>query len=412
MNTVVKIEPKDIESIPFQEASLDIWDKKYRLTAKDGTPVDKTMDDTYQRVARALADVEREDVRDHWYERFLWALRRGAIPAGRVTSNAGALEHKPATSTINCTVSGTIRDSMDDILKKVHEAGLTLKAGCGIGYEHSTLRPRGAYVSGAGAYTSGPLSFMDIFDKMCFTVSSAGGRRGAQMGTFDVGHPDAMEFIRAKRENGRLRQFNLSLLITDEFMQAVREDREWKLAFPLSHEGVRGREAGSERSQRSSSGASGPSTRATSRNEEGLVACKVYKTLPARRMWDVIMSSTYDFAEPGFILIDRVNEMNNNWWCENIRATNPCGEQPLPPYGSCLLGSVNLTRFVRQPVHGVRRVRLGRSIAKWCACSRACSTTWSRSTACRSSSSATRSFASAATAWASSASAAPSPASA
>ena len=247
MNTVVKIEPKDVDAIPFQEASLDIWDKKYRLVAKDGTPIDKTMDETYKRVARALADVEREEVREHWYERFLWALRRGAIPAGRVTSNAGALEHKPATSTINCTVSGTIRDSMDDILKKVHEAGLTLKAGCGIGYEFSTLRPRGAYVSGAGAYTSGPLSFMDIFDKMCFTVSSAGGRRGAQMGTFDVGHPDAMEFIRAKRENGRLRQFNLSLLITDEFMQAVREDREWKLAFPLSQQGIRGGQARSHR---------------------------------------------------------------------------------------------------------------------------------------------------------------------
>src|SRR5580765_6159912 len=238
MNTVVKIEPKDVDAIPFQEASLDIWDKKYRLVAKDGTPINKSMDDTYKRVARALADVEREDVREQWNERFLWALRRGAIPAGRVTSNAGALEHKPATSTINCTVSGTIRDSMDDILKKVHEAGLTLKAGCGIGYEHSTLRPRGAYVSGAGAYTSGPLSFMDIFDKMCFTVSSAGGRRGAQMGTFDVGHPDAMEFIRAKRENGRLRQFNLSLLITDEFMQAVREDRPWQLAFPITQKEV------------------------------------------------------------------------------------------------------------------------------------------------------------------------------
>jgi len=234
MNTVVKIEPKLVDEISFQEASLDIWDKKYRLTAKDGSPIDKTMDDTYKRVARALADVELPDVRNEWYEHFLWALRRGAIPAGRVTSNAGALEHKPATSTINCTVSGTIRDSMDDILGKVHEAGLTLKSGCGIGYEFSTLRPRGAYVSGAGAYTSGPLSFMDIYDKMCFTVSSAGGRRGAQMGTFDVGHPDAMEFIRAKRENGRLRQFNLSLLITDDFMKAVREDREWKLAFPLS----------------------------------------------------------------------------------------------------------------------------------------------------------------------------------
>src|SRR5579864_4279261 len=238
MNTVVKIEPKDIDAIPFQEASIDIWDKKYRLTAKDGSPIDKSMDDTYQRVARALADVEREELREPWYDSFLWALRRGAIPAGRVTSNAGALEHKPATSTINCTVSGTIRDSMDDILSKVHEAGLTLKAGCGIGYEHSTLRPRGAYVSGAGAYTSGPLSFMDIYDKMCFTVSSAGGRRGAQMSTFDVGHPDAMDFVRAKRENGRLRQFNLSLLITDEFMQAVRENREWKLAFPINRREV------------------------------------------------------------------------------------------------------------------------------------------------------------------------------
>src|ERR1700753_1771614 len=234
MNTVVKIQPKDVGSIPYQEASFDIWDKKYRLTSKDGSPVDKSMDDTYKRVARALADVETAEKQKYWYQRFLWALRRGAIPAGRVTSNAGALEHKPATSTINCTVSGTIRDSMDDILKKVHEAGLTLKAGCGIGYEFSTLRPRGAYVSGAGAYTSGPLSFMDIYDKMCFTVSSAGGRRGAQMGTFDIGHPDALEFIRAQRDNGRLRQFNLSLLITDEFMHAVREDREWKLAFPLS----------------------------------------------------------------------------------------------------------------------------------------------------------------------------------
>ena len=348
MNSVVKFVEHDLDAIPFQEASLDIWDKKYRLVSKSGEPIDLAMDDTYKRVARALADVEAPAEREHWYERFLWALRRGAIPAGRITSNAGALEHKPATSTINCTVSGTIQDSMDDILDKVHEAGLTLKAGCGIGYEFSTLRPRGAYVSGAGAYTSGPLSFMDIYDKMCFTVSSAGGRRGAQMGTFDVGHPDAMEFIRAKRENGRLRQFNLSLLITDEFMQAVREDREWKLAFPISRKEYE---------------ADKPDLNDESKfvwrewpydgrfvvNETGLVACKVYKTMPARRMWDSIMSSTYDFAEPGFILIDRVNEMNNNWWCENIRATNPCGEQPLPPYGSCLLGSVNLTRFVRKP---------------------------------------------------------------
>ncbi len=241
MNSVVKIVPKDLDSISFQEASLDIWDKKYRLSSKDGEAIDRTMDDTYKRVARTLADVEQETVRDHWYERFLWALRKGAIPAGRITSNAGALAHKPATSTINCTVSGIVRDSMDDILAKVHEAGLTLKAGCGIGYEFSTLRPRGAYVSGAGAYTSGPLSFMDIYDKMCFTVSSAGGRRGAQMGTFDVGHPDVLEFIRAKRENGRLRQFNLSLLITDEFIHAVRDGRDWTLAFPITQEGVRRR---------------------------------------------------------------------------------------------------------------------------------------------------------------------------
>ena len=173
MSTAYKMEPHD-GAIPFQEASIDIWDKKYRLTAKDGTPIDRTMDDTYKRVAVALADVESAALRDEWFERFLWALRKGAIPAGRITSNAGALDHKPATSTINCTVSGTVVDSMDDILNKVHEAGLTLKAGCGIGYEFSTLRPRGAYVSGAGAYTSGPLSFMDIYDKMCFTVSSAG----------------------------------------------------------------------------------------------------------------------------------------------------------------------------------------------------------------------------------------------
>jgi ribonucleoside-diphosphate reductase alpha chain len=348
MNTVVKIQPKDVGSIPYQEASFDIWDKKYRLTSKDGSPVDKSMDDTYKRVARALADVESEPSREQWYESFLWALRHGAIPAGRVTSNAGALEHKPATSTINCTVSGTIRDSMDDILKKVHEAGLTLKAGCGIGYEFSTLRPRGAYVSGAGAYTSGPLSFMDIYDKMCFTVSSAGGRRGAQMGTFDIGHPDALEFIRAKRENGRLRQFNLSLLVTDEFMKAVKSDGEWTLAFPLGRQ-----EFEAEQPDLTDSTKyvwrEWPYTEGYVANDEGLVACKIYKVLPARRVWDVIMTSTYDFAEPGFILIDKVNEMNNNWWTENVRATNPCGEQPLPAYGSCLLGSVNLTKFVVDP---------------------------------------------------------------
>jgi ribonucleoside-diphosphate reductase alpha chain len=340
--------PTSVAEIPLQPASQDIWEKKYRLTAKDGTPVDETIDATYQRVARALADVEvTPEARDNWYREFLWALRHGAIPAGRITSNAGAQEHKPATSTINCTVSGTIQDSMNDILEKVHEAGLTLKAGCGIGYEFSTLRPKGAYVSGAGAYTSGPLSFMDIYDKMCFTVSSAGGRRGAQMATFDVGHPDVMDFIRAKREDGRLRQFNLSLLISTEFMDAVQNDADWKPAFPINRQEL---EDGIDlNNSEQVVWREWPYKGDYITNNAGLVACRVYKAVPARRLWDMIMSSTYDFAEPGFILIDKVNEMNNNWFCENIRATNPCGEQPLPPYGSCLLGSVNLTKFVKDP---------------------------------------------------------------
>ncbi len=749
--------------IPFQDASMDIWDKKYRLKAKDGRIIDQDIDATYQRVARALAEVEAPESRQHWYEEFLWALRHGAIPAGRITSNAGALEHKPATSTINCTVSGTIRDSMNDILEKVHEAGLTLTAGCvapgtwvyterglvtadqavaerhaqilaydrdsgrfemrrieahlttqvardenieiisngvslktsikhpvlvlrnerltyvradevtqsdalvhhqfawqadktlanqawfagahlgdgsayekkvgyqpsraawaaravsygkrlifkiraaerevveryaeffaafygaqaqvvanttingtpvwdycvssfeasraaalidhqigrksarlhvpqwireqadktflpflaglidtdgtvstecgsvsiamqshdfaaelktmlgifgvhgaitrrkprahfyqgsvirdsggamlkisdsafllnvarhmadsgkrrrieefatqagqydryvmtqplrdalrdispalshterqgygfyhgyhearivsrvwldrweqafphlqaliarvrtlrpvehirrnldlpetfydfrvekhnnylagnaglmvihncGIGYEFSTLRPKGAYVSGAGAYTSGPLSFMDIYDKMCFTISSAGGRRGAQMATFDVGHPDVKDFIRAKREDGRLRQFNLSLLVTEDFMKAVEDDADWPLAFPMTDQ-----EAAEEgldlRDPTQVIWRDWPIKEGYLANEEGLVACKVYNIIKAQRLWDMIMTSTYDFAEPGFILIDKVNEMNNNWFCENIRATNPC----------------------------------------------------------------------------------------
>ena len=333
--------------IPMQPASQDIWDKKYRLKTKQGEALDADIDGTYQRVARALADAEATpEKRAYWYERFVWALRRGAIPAGRITSNAGAQQHKPATSTINCTVSGTIEDSMDGILEKVHEAGLTLKAGCGIGYEFSTLRPKGAFVAGAGAYTSGPMSFMDIYDKMCFTVSSAGGRRGAQMGTFEISHPDVKDFIRAKREDGRLRQFNLSLLITDGFMQAVDQDADWPLVFPVNikEKGDIDIEDAAQVVWRE-----WPTHKNYIVRDDGLVACKIYGHIRARHLWDMIMVSTYDYAEPGFILIDRVNEMNNNWWCETIRATNPCGEQPLPPYGACLLGSVNLTTFVRDP---------------------------------------------------------------
>ena len=335
-----------VKEIEMQDASLDIWDKKYRLKDKESNPVDADINDTYMRVAKALSDVEEESKREHWQERFVWALQHGAIPAGRIISNAGAQAYKPATSTINCTVSGIVSDSMVGILEKNLEAGLTLKAGCGIGYEFSTLRPKGAYVSGAGAYTSGPLSFMDIYDKMCFTVSSAGGRRGAQMATFDVSHPDVFDFVKAKREDGRLRQFNLSLLITEEFIDAVRADGNWDLTFPISAKEIDG---GFDLEGDNVVWKPFPTADGYVTNDQGLVACKIYETIRAQKLWNAIMSSTYDYAEPGFILIDQVNKNNNNWFCEDIRATNPCGEQPLPPYGSCLLGSVNLTKFVRNP---------------------------------------------------------------
>ncbi|MFT6190447.1 MAG: ribonucleoside-diphosphate reductase alpha chain [Oleispira sp.] len=336
-------------SLPLQDASLDIWDSKYRLKTAQSEPLDQDVNATFQRVAQALSQVEKnKTLQAKWQKKFEWAMRWGAIPAGRIMSNAGASKHKPATSTINCTVSGIIEDSMQGILDKVQQAGLTLKAGCGIGYEFSTLRPKDAFVNGAGAYTSGPLSFMDIYDKMCFTVSSAGGRRGAQMATFDVSHPDVLDFIKAKRENGRLRQFNLSLLITDEFMKAVSENTDWPLVFPLC-EKEQVRESLDLDNPKQVIWKDWPTTTGYIVNDLGQVACKVYRTIKAQRLWNVIMSSTYDFAEPGFILIDKVNQMNNNWFCENIRATNPCGEQPLPPHGSCLLGSINLTRFVDQP---------------------------------------------------------------
>jgi ribonucleoside-diphosphate reductase alpha chain len=331
--------------VPFQDASLDIWSSKYQLKSKEGVAVDHSVEDTYARVAEAISGVESKEIRAKIKKEFAWALRNGAIPAGRIMSNAGALEHKPATSTINCTVSGTIPDSMNGILEKVHEAGLTLKAGCGIGYEFSTLRPKGAYVAGAGANTSGPMSFMDIFDKMCFTVSSAGGRRGAQMATFDINHPDVFDFIRAKQENGVLRQFNMSLLITEAFMEAVKNDQPWKLSFPVTAKEV-DKEALDLSDESQFVWREFPIHEGYVVSEDGLVACRIYRTVPAIDIWNATMTSTYDYAEPGFILIDKVNQMNNNWFCENIRATNPCGEQPLPAYGSCLLGSINLTQCV------------------------------------------------------------------
>lgn len=317
MRTTTAREASRVDEVPLQAPSLDIWDSKYRLKDRHGRPVDADPGATRERVARALAAVE--DDAEAWLPQFRWALDNGAIPAGRIVANAGAEAVKPAVSLINCTVSRTLHDAMRDILEGVVEAGMTLKAGCGIGYDFSTLRPRGAFVFGAGAGTNGPLAFMDIYDRMCFTVASAGGRRGAQMGTFDVGHPDVKSFIEAKREAGRLRQFNLSLLITDEFMEAVRADADWSLAFPL-HPAEKDDVDDGELVYRD-----WPAIEeGYLLDAEGRVACRVVETVRARALWDTIMRSTYDFAEPGFILIDQVNRMNNNWFCEEIRATNPC----------------------------------------------------------------------------------------
>jgi ribonucleoside-diphosphate reductase alpha chain len=305
----------------------------------------------------------------------VWALRNGAIPAGRIISNAGAQEHKPATSTINCTVSGTIEDSMLDILEKNLEAGLTLKAGCGIGYEFSTLRPKGGYVSGAGAYTSGPLSFMDIFDKMCFTVSSAGGRRGAQMGTFDISHPDVVEFIRAKRETAACASSTCRCWLPRSSWRRWRATRTGPCPSPISPRKSRRRLDIGNSEEVIWRISPRPGLRQRRRGAGRLPRLQDVK---ARKLWNVIMTSTYDFAEPGFILIDKVNEMNNNWFCENIRATNPCGEQPLPPYGSlpARLDQPDPLRAV-DPFREKRPLRLDHS-ARWWRCSRACSTTWWR----------------------------------
>lgn len=349
MTEAERISLESLPTLPLQPASQDIWARKYRLSDAGGKPLDATPDDSLHRVARALAAQEATpaDV-ELWQARFLWALRNGAIPAGRILANAGAEDWRGSASTINCTVSGTIHDSMDDILMRLHEAGMTLKAGAGIGYEFSTLRPRDAWVAGAGARTSGPLSFMDIYDRMCMTISSAGGRRGAQMATFDVSHPDVRTFIDAKREDGRLRMFNLSLLVTDAFMRAVESDAPWPLVFPARACEL---EAAGIDPADPSRVLWRPATIEDDylTNADGLVAHRIYEIVPARTLWDAVMRATYDYAEPGIILIDRYNEFNNNWFCERIRATNPCGEQGLPPYGACLLGSIDLTRFVIEP---------------------------------------------------------------
>ena len=282
-----------------------IWDMKYRFKAADGTPRDVTVEDTWRRIARDLAQVE--DDKDGWEQTFFEALEDFKyLPAGRITAGAGTARR---VTLFNCFVMGTVPDSMSGIFDMLKEAALTMQQGGGIGYDFSTIRPKGADVLGVSADASGPLSFMDVWDAMCRTIMSAGSRRGAMMATMRCDHPDVEAFITAKSDAARLRMFNMSVLITDPFMDAVKANGSWDLQF------------------------------------DG----KVYKTVQALDLWNAIMKATYEFAEPGVIFIDRINAANNLSYCETIAATNPCGEQPLPPYGACLLGSINLARLVTAP---------------------------------------------------------------
>tara|TARA_R110000787_G_scaffold63679_11_gene143951 strand:- start:29584 stop:31929 length:2346 start_codon:yes stop_codon:yes gene_type:complete len=285
--------------------SQQIWDMKYRLKNTEGQPIDKAVSDSWRRVAKALAAVENDP--SAWEERFFEAMDDFKfLPAGRILSGAGADRR---VTLFNCFVMGDVPDDMAGIFDHLKEAALTMQQGGGIGYDFSTLRPKGAPVKGVGADASGPLSFMDVWDSMCRTIMSAGSRRGAMMATLRCDHPDIEAFIDAKREPGRLRMFNLSVLVTDPFMQAVKDDASWNLIFDGT----------------------------------------VYRTISARELWNGIMHATYAYAEPGVIFIDRINKRNNLYYCETIHATNPCGEQPLPPYGACLLGSINLARLVQNP---------------------------------------------------------------
>src|SRR5579859_4473864 len=296
--------------------SQQIWDMKYRFKTAEGEPVDKTMEDTWRRVARALAVVEKEPAR--WEEAFYHALEDFQfLPAGRIVAGAGT---ERTVTLFNCFVMGTIPDDMGGIFDQLREAALTMQQGGGIGYDFSTIRPKGAPVRGVGADASGPLSFMDVWDAMCRTIMSAGYRRGAMMATLRCDHPDIEAFIDAKREPGRLRMFNLSVLATDAFMAAVKSDASWPLVFGGT----------------------------------------IYRTVRARELWDRIMQATYDYAEPGVIFIDRINRRNNLVYCETISATNPCGEQPLPPYGACLLGSINLASLVVDPFTAEARLDMER----------------------------------------------------
>jgi len=288
---------------PFHNPmAMQIWDMKYRLKNQDGTPIDLTVYDTWRRVAKSLADVEKDP--EYWEPIFYDVLQSfGFIPAGRINAGAGTERN---VTLFNCFVMGAIPDSLAGIMDGLKEAALTMQAGGGIGYDFSTLRPQDAPVKGVAATASGPLTFMDVWDAMCRTIMSAGVRRGAMMATMRVDHPDIFKFIDAKRDASRLRMFNLSVLVTDEFMQAVKDNAKFDLRF----------------------------------------GGKVYKTVSARGLWDHITQATYAYAEPGVIFIDRINQLNNLNYIEKIAATNPCGEQPLPPYGACLLGSINLAAML------------------------------------------------------------------
>ena len=341
-----------MSQIPLQHLSKEVLNSKYRLQDKQGNFVEDAPDGIFKRVAVALASVEETNVQAYWQEKFYHAMLKGAFPGGRIISNAGAEKYKPATSLINCTVSGYVNDSMESILNEVKDAGITLKSGCGIGYNFSTLRPKGAFVGGVGATTSGPLSFMDIYDKMCSTISSAGGRRGAQMATFDIRHPDVLDFIHAKREDGRLRKFNMSVLVTDCFMDALKNNEDWDFYFPISVKEIQSQNY--KKLEKSLVWDKWPGYNVSDKpkfeyNEFGEVRCKVYSSMSCRKLWDIITDSTYNYSEPGVIFVDHLNDQNNLWFCEDITATNPCGEVPLPPHGSCLLGSINLVNFVRYP---------------------------------------------------------------
>jgi ribonucleotide reductase alpha subunit len=301
----------------MQKSCLEVYWSKYQLKDTNNNLIDIDIHDTFKRVAKSLA--EKEHDKDKWENKFLWTMENGGIPAGRILSNAGSEQYKPGTSLINCLVSENIEDSIDGILEAVKKSGISLSKGSGIGYCFSSLRPKGAYINGVGAYTSGSMSFMKIFDTMCFTINSAGGRRGAQMGTHFIFHPDIEEFITCKQKDGEFRQFNLSVLITNEFMSAVKNDLNWNLYFPI-HKA----EIGLVKDTKFRFFPFDDDNYIVDPENSEHKLCKVYKTVKAKDLWNLITKSTYEFSEPGILFYDHINNENNNWFCEIISATNPC----------------------------------------------------------------------------------------